>query len=181
MPIYVAGPVLRTGTRQPRWVAECYRLIQDVARPSPRYQVLLPAAELLLESMDARGFTTELRRRIVGADKVIAVFLPDDQSTPIECALAAAAGKRVLLLHEAGAESREFSLACQELLPPPTTKARTPRSRSSSWTEIFECNLPLFLPCPLFGLQALPVLMYQQRRHSAPSRTAIPAKITLKG
>ncbi len=103
MPIYVAGPVLRTGTRQPRWVAECYRLIQDVARPSPRYQVLLPAAELLLESMDARGFTTELRRRIVGADKVIAVFLPDDQSTPIECALAAAAGKRVLLLHEAGA------------------------------------------------------------------------------
>jgi hypothetical protein len=41
-------------------------------------------------------------RRITTADAVIAVFLPDDQSTPVECALAAAAGKRVLILHEAG-------------------------------------------------------------------------------
>jgi hypothetical protein len=52
--------------------------------------------------MSAESFAGELGRRITTADAVIAVFLPDDQSTPVECALAAAAGRRVLILHEAG-------------------------------------------------------------------------------
>jgi hypothetical protein len=101
MPVYIAGPVLRSTTRQPSWVRECYQLIQAIIGVSPRHQARLPFADPLLEEMDARGFAVELARRIISADSVIAVFLPDDQSVPVECALAAAAGKRVLLLHEA--------------------------------------------------------------------------------
>lgn len=102
MPVYIAGPVPRSTTRQPVWVRECYRVIEDVVRAMPRYQARLPYADPLLEGMEARGFAAELTRRIASADSVIAVFLPDDQSVPVECALAAVAGKRVLLLHEAG-------------------------------------------------------------------------------
>jgi nucleoside 2-deoxyribosyltransferase len=100
MPIYVAGPVVRPAAQQPGWVAACYELIEDFVRFKPQYKTRFPIAEQVLESMDAGDFTKELTRRIQSADNVIAVFLPDDQSVPVECALAVAAGKRVLLLHE---------------------------------------------------------------------------------
>lgn len=103
MPIYVAGPVIRPTTRQPGWVADCYGLIEGVVRLNPRYEARFPTAESRLELMDASSFVAELNYRIQKADSVIAVFLPDDQSVPVECALAVAAGKRVLLLHEFGA------------------------------------------------------------------------------
>ena len=100
MPIYVAGPVVRPTMRQPVWVAACYELIEDSLRFSPRFKARLPIAESMLERMDAGSFVTELTHRIRSSDRVIAVFLPEDQSVPVECALAVAAGKRVLILHE---------------------------------------------------------------------------------
>jgi hypothetical protein len=57
---------------------------------------------LSLERLSAAGFMAEITRRIQNVDNVIAIFLPDDQSVPVECALAVGAGKRVLLLHETG-------------------------------------------------------------------------------
>jgi hypothetical protein len=102
MPIYVAGPVLRPTTQLPGWVAECYGIIRDFVSNNPRYKAQFPVAELLLERMSSADFMAEITRRIRNVDNVIAVFLPDDQSVPVECALAVAAGKRVLLLHETG-------------------------------------------------------------------------------
>jgi|SRR5579862_278892 len=99
MPIYVAGPVIRPVAQPPNWVIECYQVIAAVVRP--RFEAQFPVAEPLLERMEAGGFAAELMRRIAGADSMIAVFLPGDQSTPVECALAAAARKRVLLIFEA--------------------------------------------------------------------------------
>lgn len=102
MSIYIAGPVLRPTTRQPNWVTACYELVKEVVYFVLRDEARFPVAEPLLEPMDAPAFASEVARRIASADRVIAVFLPDDQSTPIECALAASARKHILLLHQAG-------------------------------------------------------------------------------
>ncbi len=101
MTVYVAGPVLRSTKSHPAWVQQCYKLIEEVVSLSARLKMRIPFAEPLLEGMGAEQFATELRHRITNADSVIAVSFPDDQSVPVECALASAAGKRVLLLHEA--------------------------------------------------------------------------------
>lgn len=104
MPIYVAGPVIRPGTRQRSWIAECYHIIDELVQSNPRFRARLPLAEAALDHMNPDEFAGEIIDRIRAADIVIALFLPDDQSVPVECALASKAGKRTLLLHQPGAK-----------------------------------------------------------------------------
>jgi|ERR1019366_57613 hypothetical protein len=48
------------------------------------------------------SFAAQILGRIRDAQSVVAVFLPNDPSTPIECALAVREGKRVLIIHQEG-------------------------------------------------------------------------------
>jgi hypothetical protein len=98
---YVAGPVLRKGHKADPWVEQCYVIIRQAARNAGQ-SALLPEAESFLELANAQGFSEEILSRIRKAGAVVAVFLPGDQSTPIECALAVREGKRVLILHQPG-------------------------------------------------------------------------------
>ena len=131
MPIYVAGPVLRPSTQLPEWVAACYGIIQDFVNNNPRYKAQFPVAELALERMSPANFMEEITHRIQNVDSVIALFLPDDQSVPIECALAAAARKRVLLLHQSGTKIPRILVG----LPDVTTAVFGPNTRQR--IEIF--------------------------------------------
>jgi len=100
MAIYVAGPVPRYGRTLPFWVKECYETIE---RNSRRLLVVarLPLLEDSLDRLGPTEFSSRLFERISGASGVIAVFLPDDQSTPVECAIAAMSRKPMRLLHDA--------------------------------------------------------------------------------
>ena len=96
---YVAGPVLREGQEPDPWVNQCYMIIGRAADNAGQF-TQLPRAEDTLESANPQGFVEEILARIRDAGMVVAVFLPGDQSTPIECALAVREGKRVLILHQ---------------------------------------------------------------------------------
>lgn len=103
MSIYVAGPVLRAKSALPKWVNDCYAMIDSIHSWNSRFKARLPFGEPTMEGMDDKGFADEISRRISASDSVIAVFLPDDTSTPIECVIAALLlKKRVLLIHERG-------------------------------------------------------------------------------
>ena len=98
---YIAGPVIREGTPLDPWVRQCYSII-DEAAGSTRQRAAIPYAELPLERANPREFSAQILGRIRDARSVIAVFLPNDPSTPIECVLAVREGKRVLIIHREG-------------------------------------------------------------------------------
>lgn len=98
---YVAGPVIRPNQRLAPWVEQCYDMIQEAAWAAGA-SAPQPKVDPLLESGLPATFASQIAARIRDAGSVVAVFLPNDQSTPIECALAAAAGKRVLIIYEVG-------------------------------------------------------------------------------
>jgi hypothetical protein len=98
---YVAGPVIREGTPRNPWVRQCYDMIEQAATIA-RQQATLPLVEYRLETASPRDFSQQILGRIRDARSVVAVFLPNDPSTPVECALAVGAGKRVLILHQEG-------------------------------------------------------------------------------
>jgi hypothetical protein len=83
------------------WVRRCYAMIEEAAGLA-RQRATLPYVEYPLEEAPPREFSRQILGRIQGARSVVAVFLPNDPSTPIECALAVGAGKRVLILHQEG-------------------------------------------------------------------------------
>jgi len=98
---YVAGPVLREGIPADPWVEECYRIIEQAAG-KVRQSAAIPRAEMLLEKASPKDFAAKILSRIRDAGSVVAVFLPNDPSTPIECAFAVREGKRVLIIHQPG-------------------------------------------------------------------------------
>jgi hypothetical protein len=98
---YIAGPVIREGTPLDPWVRQCYSIIEEAAG-STRQRAAIPYVELPLERANPREFSAQVLGRIRDARSVIAVFLPNDTSTPIECVLAVREGKRVLIIHQDG-------------------------------------------------------------------------------
>ena len=98
---YVAGPVIREGVDLDPWVRRCYSIIEEVAS-SMGQRASIPYVEEPLERATAREFSAQIIRRIRDSRSVVAVFLPNDPSTPIECALAVREGKRVLIIHQEG-------------------------------------------------------------------------------
>lgn len=98
---YVAGPVIREGMHLDPWVQRCYSIIEEAAKLT-RQRAQIPYVEMPLERATPREFSAQILGRIRDARSVVAVFLPDDPSTPIECALAVREGKRVLIIHQAG-------------------------------------------------------------------------------
>jgi hypothetical protein len=98
---YIAGPVIREGTPLDPWVQRCYSIIEEAAGYS-RQRAAIPYVEMPLERATPREFLAQILGRIRDARSVVAVFLPNDPSTPIECALAAREGKRVLIIHQEG-------------------------------------------------------------------------------
>ena len=98
---YVAGPVIRKGMPFDPWVQLCYSIIDEAAAHT-RQHVAIPYVEMQLERATPREFSAQILGRIRDAGSVVAVFLPNDPSTPIECALAVREGKRVLIIHQVG-------------------------------------------------------------------------------
>jgi|SRR5580700_1701788 hypothetical protein len=98
---YIAGPVIRQGTPLHPWVRQCYSIIEDAAGFTQQ-RATIPYGELRLERATPREFSAQILGRIRDARSVIAVFLPNDPSTPIECAFAVQEGKRVLIIHQEG-------------------------------------------------------------------------------
>lgn len=98
---YIAGPVIRKGTPLDPWVRQCYSIIEEAAG-STGQSAAVPHVEMALEQATAREFSAKILGRIRDARSVVAVFLPNDPSTPIECALAVREGKRVLIIHQEG-------------------------------------------------------------------------------
>jgi len=98
---YIAGPVIREGTPLDPWVRQCYSLIEEAAGYT-RQRVAIPHVEMPLERATPREFSAQILGRIRDAQSVIAVFLPNDPSTPIECAFAVRERKRVLIIHQEG-------------------------------------------------------------------------------
>jgi hypothetical protein len=98
---YVAGPVIREGTPLDPWVRRCYSIIEQAAG-STQQRASIPQVEISLERATPREFSSQILGRIRDARSVVAVFLPNDPSTPIECALAVREGKRVLIIHQEG-------------------------------------------------------------------------------
>ena len=92
MAFYIGGPVQRPGTKLPKWIYECYTIISKTTNAMP------PSVERQLETLEPSLFNREIHRRIYESEGVVAVFLPGDESTPVECAIAAMLGKRVLLI-----------------------------------------------------------------------------------
>ena len=99
---YIAGPVIREGTPLDPWVRQCYSIIEEAAG-SARQRAAIPYVELPLERATPREFSAQILGRIRDARSVIAVFLPTDPSTPIECVLAVREGKQVLIIHQEAA------------------------------------------------------------------------------
>jgi hypothetical protein len=98
---YIAGPVIREGTPLDPWVRRCYSMIAEAV--SDRGQrAAIPYVEMPLERATPREFSAQILGRIRDARSVIAVFLPNDPSTPLECALAVREGKPVLIIHQEG-------------------------------------------------------------------------------
>jgi hypothetical protein len=98
---YIAGPVIREGTPLDPWVRQCYSIIEEAAGYT-RQRAAIPYVEIPLERATPREFSAQILGRIRDAGSVVAVFLPNDPSTPIECALAVREGKRVLIIHQEG-------------------------------------------------------------------------------
>lgn len=98
---YVAGPVIREGIPVDPWVQECYRIIEEAARKVGQ-SAAIPRAEMPLEKANPKDFSAKIQSRIRDSGSVVAVFLPNDPSTPIECAFAVREGKRVLIIHKPG-------------------------------------------------------------------------------
>jgi hypothetical protein len=98
---YIAGPVIREGTPLDPWVRQCYSIIERAAGYT-RQRATIPYVEMPLERATPREFSAQILGRIRDARSVVAVFLPNDPSTPIECALAVREGKRVLIIHQEG-------------------------------------------------------------------------------
>lgn len=98
---YVAGPVIREEANLDPWVQSCYSIIQEAAIYT-KQRVAIPYVENSLEQATPREFAAQILGRIRNSRSVVAVFLPNDLSTPIECALAVREGKRVLILHREG-------------------------------------------------------------------------------
>jgi hypothetical protein len=98
---YVAGPVVRKETSLDPWVRNCYSLIEKAAGQM-RQRAAIPYVEMPLEEATPTEFSKQILGRIRDSRSVVAVFLPNDASTPIECALAVREGKRVLIIHQEG-------------------------------------------------------------------------------
>jgi len=98
MSVYVAGPVERAWRLLPDWVVTCYELIESASERTGSI-ARRPYAEKDLDALGAEKFSAEIQNRIKKADHVVAVFLPNDPSVPVECAIAALTGKRVMLIH----------------------------------------------------------------------------------
>lgn len=98
---YVAGPVIREGTLLDPWVRHCYSIIEEAAGYSQQ-RAAIPHVEMPLERATPREFSAQILARIRDSRSVVAVFLPNDPSTPIECVLAVREGKRVLIIHQEG-------------------------------------------------------------------------------
>lgn len=98
---YVAGPVIRKDTPVDPWVRECYSLIEQAAGKA-RQSASIPYVETLLDKAEPKEFSDKILGRIRDAGSVVAVFLPNDPTTPIECALAVREGKRVLIIQQPG-------------------------------------------------------------------------------
>jgi hypothetical protein len=98
---YIAGPVIREGTPINSWVQQCYSIIEKAAG-SVSQSAVIPSVEIPLERATPQEFSAQILGRIRDAQSVVAVFLPNDSSTPIECALAVREGKQVLILHQEG-------------------------------------------------------------------------------
>lgn len=97
--VYVAGPLDRPWRKLPIWVEQCYRTIDNVARIAG-WLAAIPFVDRELDYLKPPQFMDSIEIRIKEADKVVAVLLPDDPSVPVECAMAAAFGKPILLIHE---------------------------------------------------------------------------------
>jgi hypothetical protein len=76
-------------------------MIEEAAADT-RQRATMPYVEMPLELATPREFSAQILSRIRDARSVVAVFLPDDPSTPIECTLAVREGKRVLIIHQEG-------------------------------------------------------------------------------
>ena len=98
---YVAGPVIREGPPLDPWVRRCYSIIEEAAGYT-RQRAAFPYVEMPLERATPKEFSAQVIGRIRDSRSVVAVFLPNDPSTPIECALAVREGKRVLIIHQEG-------------------------------------------------------------------------------
>ena len=98
---YVAGPVIREGMHLDSWVRRCYSIIEDAAKFAQQ-RAAIPYVEEPLERATPKEFSAQVLGRIRDSGSVVAVFLPNDTSTPIECALAVREGKRVLIIHQKG-------------------------------------------------------------------------------
>jgi hypothetical protein len=98
---YIAGPVIREGTHIDPWVQRCYSIIEEAASFT-RQRAAIPYVEMPLERATPKEFSAQILGRIRDSGSVVAVFLPNDTSTPIECALAVREGKRVLIIHQEG-------------------------------------------------------------------------------
>jgi len=96
---YIAGPVIREGIPVDPWVTQCYSIIERAANYDGR-RAAIPYVEQSLEQAAPKEFAAQILSRIKDALSVIAVFLPTDPSTPVECAFAVREGKRVLLIHQ---------------------------------------------------------------------------------
>lgn len=99
--IYIAGPVDRYWRKLPRWINDCYEFLrkESLRGALSTMHPIIPDSKSDLEDLSADTFTKEILGRIRDCSGVIAVFLPDDSGTPVECAIAALSGKRVLLIY----------------------------------------------------------------------------------
>jgi hypothetical protein len=116
MAIYVAGPVPRFERRLPFWVTACYETIERNSRDL-LVVARLPLLDDSLDRLSPSEFSSRLLKQIENANGVIAVFLPDDQSIPVECAIAAMRQKPLLLLHDAMTQVPRILAGLSELAP----------------------------------------------------------------
>jgi hypothetical protein len=95
-PIYVAGPVIRRWHTEPE-VSAIYETLTREAEDL-NLQLQLPYSEQELERMAPREFVEEIRNRLDTVDSVVAVYHDRDPSAAGESAIAALAGKRILIV-----------------------------------------------------------------------------------
>jgi hypothetical protein len=127
MAFYIGGPVerMKSGLTLPVWVYHCYGLFEKIGGATR------PLLERGLDELEAQSFSREVFRRIRDSEGVMAVFLPGDSGTPVECAVAALSGKQVLIVAE------PFMAVPRVLLGMPSVRVTTFDSGTSKAVERF--------------------------------------------
>jgi hypothetical protein len=103
--VYVSGPVMRAAPEWDLapWVQEAYQALQGTLRAWGA-EAQLPRAESGLERQPPREFFHAIKKRVTSAQAFVGVVGEGDMSTAVEAAMAAVAGKKLLLVVEDGAQ-----------------------------------------------------------------------------